>query len=122
MPRRPRGAPASTEPVSAGNSGAGQIDYAPGNDPYVLTVGASDPNGTAATLDDTQPAWSSFGTTVDGYAKPELLAPGRGIVAALPVGSALDLAAPLANHVEPGYVRMNGTSFSAPQVAGAIAD
>ena len=50
---------------------AGQIDYAPGNDPYVLTVGASDPNGTASTLDDTQPTWSSFGTTVDGYATLE---------------------------------------------------
>jgi serine protease AprX len=35
--------------VAAGNSGAGQIDFAPANDPFVLTVGASDANGTALT-------------------------------------------------------------------------
>ena len=108
--------------VAAGNSGAGQINYAPANDPYVITVGASDPNGTVSTVDDTEASWSSSGTTFDGYAKPDLLAPGRGIVAALPSGTTLDLAAPFGNHVEPGYVRMNGTSFSAPQVAGAVAD
>lgn len=59
---------------------------------------------------------------MDGNAKPDLLAPGRSIVSALPAGTTLDLAAPLANHVEPGYVRLSGTSFSAPQVAGAVAD
>ena len=65
--------------------------------------------------------WSSHGTTVDGFAKPELLAPGRRSSRPVPAGTALDTIAPLANHVEPGYLRMNGTSASAPQVAGAVA-
>jgi len=107
--------------VSAGNSGAGSIDFAPANDPFVVTVGAIDTNFTLATADDTQATWSSRGTTVDGFVKPELLAPGRGIVSTVPTGTTLDALAPLENHVQPGYLRMNGTSASAPQVAGAIA-
>ena len=56
--------------VSAGNLGAGGVDFAPANDPFVVTVGASDPNFTAATADDVQASWSSRGTTVDGSRSP----------------------------------------------------
>ena len=107
--------------VSAGNLGADSVDFAPANDPFVITVGATDSNFTATAADDAQATWSSRGTTVDGFAKPELLAPGRAIVAPVPAGTALDAIAPPDNHVEPGYLRMNGTSASAPQVAGAVA-
>jgi len=107
--------------ASSGNSGPDTMQFAPANDPYAITVGASDPNGTAATGDDVLASFSSFGKTIDGHAKPELLAPGRNVVSALPDGSTLDLMAPDANHVAPGYVRMNGTSVAAPQVAGAVA-
>jgi serine protease AprX len=107
--------------VSAGNLGAGQIDYAPANDPLVFTVGAFDTMDTSGPGDDTLSTWSSSGTTVDGFAKPELLAPGRHIAGPLPAGTVLDALAPAANRVAPGYASINGTSFAAPQVAGAAA-
>jgi serine protease AprX len=107
--------------VSAGNSGAGQIDYAPANDPLVFTTGAFDTMDTAGPGDDRLALWSSSGRTVDGFNKPELVAPGRHIGAPLPPGSALDGRAPNANRVAPGYATINGTSFSAPQTAGAAA-
>ena len=107
--------------VSAGNSGPDTMQFAPANDPFAITVGASDPKGTAATADDVLASFSSYGKTIDGHVKPDLIAPGRHVVSALPEGSTLDLMAPDANHVAPGYVRMNGTSVAAPQVAGAAA-
>jgi serine protease AprX len=107
--------------VSAGNLGPGQIDYAPANDPLVFTVGAFDTMDTSGPGDDTLLSWSSSGTTFDGFAKPDLVAPGRHIGAPLPAGTILGLQAPLVNLIAPGYVAVNGTSFAAPQVAGAAA-
>jgi serine protease AprX len=107
--------------VSAGNRGPGQIDYAPANDPLAFTVGAFDTMDTSGPGDDTLLPWSSGGKTADGFAKPDLVAPGRHIVAPLPAGTALDADAPGANRVAPGYASINGTSFAAPQVAGAAA-
>ena len=50
--------------TAAGNDGpgAGTIET-PGIDPLVLTVGASDDNGTVSSTDDTIPFWSSVGPT-----------------------------------------------------------
>jgi serine protease AprX len=107
--------------ASAGNLGPGTMQYAPANDPFVITVGATDTNNTAATTDDFLASFSSAGTTGDGFVKPELLAPGRKIAALLPAGTTLGAAAPAANIVASGYATMSGTSFSAPQVAGAAA-
>src|SRR4051812_22557655 len=107
--------------VSAGNTGPGTTSHAPGNDPYAITVGATDTADTAATDDDTVASWSSSGVTTDGFAKPELLAPGLHIVAPQPAGTILDQHAPADNHVAPGHLRLNGASFSAPQVAAPLA-
>jgi serine protease AprX len=107
--------------VSAGNLGAGQIDYAPANDPLVFTVGAFDTMGTSGPGDDRYAQWSSSGTTIDAYVKPDLVAPGRHIEAPLPAGTYLDGRAPTGNRVSAGYAAINGTSFAAPQVAGAAA-
>src|SRR5207253_9074595 len=53
---------------------------APGNAPWVLTVGASSHMGTIDRADDTMAAFSSRGpTAVDRAAKPDLVAPGVGI-------------------------------------------
>ena len=75
--------------AAAGNYGEnGQpttVAYAPGNDPFVITVGASDTNGTGWTsTDDTAAPWSAFGYTLDGFAKPDLGAPGRQLVGPVP--------------------------------------
>jgi serine protease AprX len=107
--------------VSAGNRGPGQVDYAPANDPLVFTTGAFDTMDTSGPGDDTLSPWSSSGTTVDGFKKPDLLAPGRHIAAPLPTGTLLDMQAPSGNRVSSGYASINGTSFAAPQVAGAAA-
>ena len=96
------------------------VKSAPGNDPFVITVGASDLNGTLTSADDTMAPWSSFGHTYDGFAKPELSAAGRGLVMPVPASSTLARERP--DHiVSPGYMRFSGTSFSAPVVAGAAA-
>jgi len=107
--------------VAAGNRGAGQIDYAPANDPLALTVGAFDTMDTGGPGDDTLSPWSSRGKTMDGFDKPELVAPGHHIAAPLAQGSDFDANAPAANRFAGGYVSANGTSFAAPQVAGAAA-
>jgi serine protease AprX len=108
---------------AAGNLGetAGAVDFAPANDPLAITVGALDPNATTSMGDDFVAPFSSRGTTMDGFAKPELLAPGRLIASLLPAGSYLDAQAPAANRVAPGYASISGTSFAAPQVAAAAA-
>ena len=107
--------------VSAGNAGPGVVDYAPANDPLAITVGSSDDRGTKAATDDTLAPFTSVGVTADGYAKPELLAPGRLVASLVPAGSVLDLQAPAANRLGDRWVKISGTSFSAPQVAGAAA-
>jgi serine protease AprX len=107
--------------VSSGNLGPGKIDFAPANDPLALTVGATDNRGTKDPVDDLLASFTAYGTTVGGHAKPELLAPGRLIGSVLPDGTVLDSLAPPQNLLSEGYAKISGTSFAAPQVAGAAA-
>ena len=76
--------------TAAGNRGSADdaVSRAPGNDPYVITVGAYDDQASNADGDDSRPAWSSRGITADGFAKPEIHAPGSGIVSTLAPNSA----------------------------------
>jgi serine protease AprX len=107
--------------VAAGNLGPGSALYAPANDPYVISVGAIDQGATFDRFDDVAASFSATGPTVDGFAKPDILAPGRRIVSLLPPATTLGRQAPAANVVAPGLAFMSGTSFAAPQVAGAAA-
>ena len=106
--------------VAAGNGGPGRDTVAsPGIDPYAITVGATDDNGTIARGDDTLAPFSSWGS-----AKPDLVAPGRRIVSLRVRGSALDLLYPDRVVVLPNgstYIRLSGTSMATPVVAGAVA-
>jgi serine protease AprX len=108
--------------AAAGNRGdaADAVQYAPGNDPYVISVGATDEAGTVDPSDDTTAAFSSRGVTQDGVSKPDLLAPGARIVAPLAMGSAFQALCPQCV-VGADYLRIGGTSMSAPVVAGAAA-
>jgi serine protease AprX len=107
--------------VAAGNAGAGTLAYPPANDPFVITVGASDTMNTVANGDDTVAPWSSYGTTQDGFSKPEVVAPGRMIVAPLTSArSTLGLALP-GRIVDGSYMWLSGTSMAAPVVAGVAA-
>jgi serine protease AprX len=103
--------------VATGPSG---VHYSPGNDPFVITVGAVDLGTSIYRYDDTVAPWSAYGYTEDGFAKPELGAPGRYMVGPVSANTTLALQRP--DHiVAPGYMQLSGTSFAAPVVAGAAA-
>src|SRR5437764_1770021 len=93
---------------------------APGNDPFVITVGAADMDGNPSPNNDTAPSWSAYGYTNDGFAKPELAADGRYMVGPIPAGSTL-ASQKASNIVSPGYIILSGTSFAAPIRAGIAA-
>lgn len=106
--------------ASAGNNGPGRMLFAPANDPFVITVGASDIADTVTRADDGNAPWTSFGYTAEGFAKPEIGAPGRWMIGPVPAGS--ELTTTFADRVlNPGYMWMSGTSFSAPVVSGIAA-
>jgi serine protease AprX len=110
--------------AAAGNYGVdGQpsgVPFAPGNDPFVITVGADDIDGSVSTTDDLAAPWSAYGYTLDGFAKPDVAAPGRYMVGPVPTASTLVAEKP-ASVVAPGYIQLSGTSFAAPVVAGGAA-
>lgn len=106
--------------VSAGNQANG-ILYPPANDPFVITVGATDDKGTKSMNDDVVTSFSAYGTTSDGVVKPDLVAPGRNIIARL-VNTNMGIAqAHPENVLNRMYFKMSGTSVSAPMVSGAVA-
>jgi serine protease AprX len=104
--------------AAAGNSGADGVT-SPGDDPYVISVGSSDPMGTATTNDDTVPTWSSR-ERFHGYAKPDVVAPGVSDISLRSPGSTIDVQHPDAR-VDRAYFRGTGTSMSTAMVSGAVA-
>jgi serine protease AprX len=109
--------------VAAGNRGSepDAVSYSPANDPYAITVGAVDDQGTKATDDDRLTPWSSRGVTQDGFAKPDIVAPGAHIVGPLAPDSDFASLCPSCV-VDERYFRIGGTSMAAPIVAGIAAD
>jgi serine protease AprX len=101
---------------------------APGNAPWVITVGAASHMGTASRADDTIATFSSRGPTAyDHAAKPDLVAPGVGIYSLSSPGSTLYTK--WEQYLLPGadnspympYLSLSGTSQASPVVAGTVA-
>ena len=121
--------------TAAGNLGLNaqkQAQYggitAPGNAPWVLTVGASSHNGTINRADDTMAPFSSRGPSyIDYTAKPDVVAPGVGIESLADASSFLFATHPSArlwgsvDTATQPYLSLTGTSMAAPVVTGTVA-
>jgi serine protease AprX len=111
--------------VSAGNSGDqhgyNTINAPPANDPFLITVGASDERGTSTVSDDVMAAYSAVGTTADGFLKPDIIAPGTGIYSVRAQLSPWAVLYPERLTGDGEYFRLSGTSMAAPMVVGVVA-
>ena len=117
---------------SAHTEGYGTIS-APGNDPYVITVGAMKPMGSATRADDLVASYSSKGPTLyDHIVKPDIVAPGNMAVSILASSSAYLVKNYPKNIVTFSsystsaqgaslYFTLSGTSMATPVVSGAVA-
>jgi serine protease AprX len=127
--------------VAAGNEGRNDSAHtdgygtitAPGSDPYVITVGAMKPMGTATRADDLIASYSSKGPTLyDHIVKPDIVAPGNMAVSVLASSSA-NLVKSFPKNVvalssystnirgTSSYFTLSGTSMATPVVSGAVA-
>ena len=109
--------------VSAGNSGPhASTVMKPGDDPYVITVGASNDEGSMTINDDRVPVFSSRGPTRSGgFAKPDIVSPGVHTVSLRSPGSAIDTKYGDTARVDGDYFKGTGTSMATASVTGAVA-
>ena len=111
--------------AAAGNYGKADgpsgVNYAPGSNPFVITVGAVDIGGTSRPKDDATAPWSAYGRTPDGFSKPEICAPGRYLVGPIAAGSTLAVEKASKLLGTTNYIELSGTSFAAPVIAGVAA-
>jgi len=106
--------------VAASNRGPARGTISkPGDDPYVITVGATDDLTTVKLGDDVLPDFSARGPAPEGVAKPDVVAPGGHIVSLRAVGSTIDNAYP--EGIDGTYRQGSGTSMSAAVVSGVAA-
>ena len=108
--------------VSGGNSGPNPMTIgAPGNVPYVITVGAMTDNYTLSDpSDDYIATFSAVGPTLEGFAKPEVTAPGGHMMGLVPEASTVTLEHP-DFHDGFHYYLMSGTSQAAAAASGVAA-
>ena len=127
--------------VAAGNEGRNDSAHtdgygtiaAPGNDPYVITVGAMKPMGSSTRADDLIASYSSKGPTLyDHIVKPDIIAPGNMSISVMASSSAKPVKDYPKNVVAlssyssnakgaSSYFTLSGTSMATPVVSGAVA-
>ena len=103
------------------NNGYGTIS-SPGNDPYVITVGALKSAGTVSRSDERVASYSSKGPTLlDHVVKPDIMAPGNRVISVkLNANSVMESQYP-ANEVNNDYFILSGSSMATPMVSAAAA-
>jgi serine protease AprX len=105
--------------VAGGNDGVATPELSnPAKDPFVLAVGADDPNGTLGTLDDTIPDFATHGSAERPV---DVTGPGTHVVSLKVPGSFVDEVAGPEADVGTRFIRGSGTSQSAAVVSGAAA-
>ncbi|MDA0364728.1 MAG: S8 family serine peptidase [Chloroflexi bacterium] len=109
--------------VAQGNRGSNAFaaDHPPANDPFVISVGAYSDNETVETTDDYLKDWSSRGVTMEGFSKPNVVAPGHNLIATAGNGLSTLYQNYPEKQVGDRYVKMSGTSAAAPVVSGISA-
>ncbi|WP_236702509.1 S8 family peptidase [Thalassomonas actiniarum] len=108
--------------ASAGNLGSTPMTIGvPGNVPYIITVGAMTDNYTPNLLSDDRLAdFSSAGPTVEGFVKPDLIAPGGHIAGLMSKQSQIAQEYPKYK-LGGNYFEMSGTSQATAVVSGVAA-
>lgn len=108
--------------AAAGNGGPEPMTVGvPGNNPYVITVGAfTDAYTPDDWGDDYLTPFSAAGPTLDGFAKPDVVAPGAHMVARVNKHSYLSQTY-ADNQLKHEYFSMAGTSQATAVVSGIIA-
>jgi serine protease AprX len=118
--------------VAAGNYGTnpttGAVGYAgiasPGNAPSALTVGAANTGGTVERIDDRVASFSSRGPSwFDGYAKPDVVAPGTAVLSNAVEGSTLATSYPSLLYRTTGgtLLKLSGSSMATGVISGLVA-
>jgi serine protease AprX len=106
--------------ASTGEPGYGGIT-SPGNAPSAVTIGAFSTRDTLARDDDQISSFSSRGPTWhDGFAKPDVAAPGQSLVSVSDSGSTLFQRYATAR-VGTSYLRLSGTSMATAVATGVAA-
>lgn len=104
--------------VAAGNDGTNRAELAsPATDPYVVAVGADDPQGTLAVSDDTVPAFAQRGTTAR---RVDVIAPGVHVLGLRDPNSYVDQNNS-AGRVGSRFLRGSGTSQATAVASGVAA-
>ena len=108
--------------ASAGNKGPEPMTIGvPGNVPYIITVGAiTDSYTPYQKADDKVAGFSSAGPTLEGFVKPELVAPGGHMIGLMSMDSQLASEHP-EFHDGGLYFEMSGTSQATAVVSGVVA-
>jgi serine protease AprX len=108
--------------ASAGNKGPDPMTIGvPGNVPYIITVGAMTDDYTSFNYtDDKVASFSSAGPTVEGFVKPDIIAPGSHVSGLMSFDSQIVTDHP-EFHDGGRYFEMSGTSQAAAVVSGVVA-
>lgn len=105
--------------AASGNNGNNGTVMSPAASPNAIAVGGTNANYTAEVHDDTLATFSVKPQQINGVSKPEIYATGQNVVSTLSYEGLR--ARQTSDLVKSDYIKMSGTSMSAPQVSGVAA-